>query len=131
MDIFESIADRKIRAAREAGLFDGLPGAGKPIPDLHEERPPGWWATRLVRRERSILKVEELDRDVRAAMPRLWRLDSESNVRVQVRGLNEQIEDYNRVTTWEQRQPLDEEDIVEQWKQQRRSTGHVRTRRRW
>ncbi len=131
MDIFESIADRKIRAAREAGLFDGLPGSGKPIPDLHEERPPGWWATRLVRRERSILKVEELDRDVRAAMPRLWRLDSESNVRVQVRGLNEQIEDYNRVTTWEQRQPLDEEDIVEQWKQQRRSTGHVRTRRRW
>jgi hypothetical protein len=69
MDVFESIADRRIRAAREAGLFDNLPGAGKPIPDLGRERPAGWWADRLVRRERSMQKAEDLERTIRTSMP--------------------------------------------------------------
>jgi hypothetical protein len=64
MDIIDSIADRRIRAGRAAGLFDDLPLAGKPIPDLDRERPPGWWATRLVEQERSKLRAEGLD---------LWR----------------------------------------------------------
>jgi DnaJ homologue, subfamily C, member 28, conserved domain len=38
MDIIRSIADRKIREAMEQGLFDDLPGKGKP---LHIEELPG------------------------------------------------------------------------------------------
>ena len=53
MGAFEEIADRRIRAGYEAGLFDGLEGAGKPIRDLDRIRPPGWWAARLAGRERS------------------------------------------------------------------------------
>ncbi len=33
MDPFELIAERKIQEAMEEGVFDDLPGAGKPIPE--------------------------------------------------------------------------------------------------
>lgn len=123
MNVFESIADRRIQAAREAGLFDNLPGAGKPIPDLDRERPPGWWAARLVRRERSILKAEELDKEVEASMPGLWRLESEVAVRARIRELNEGIDGYNRLTTWQPLTRLGEDRVVEQWRWLRRHTA--------
>ena len=122
MDVFESIADRQIRAGQKAGIFDNLPGAGKPIPDLDHERPPGWWATRLVRRERSMLRAEELDRVLRAAMPRLWRLDSDDELLSQVDELNDRIDDYNRTTTWERRGRLKADDVLNQWRQLRHPT---------
>ncbi len=128
MNIFESIADRRIQAVRAAGMFDNLPGAGKPIPDLDQQLPPGWWATRLVRRERSMFKAEELDREVRAAMPGLWRLESEVAVRASVNDLNQSIDGYNRVTTWEPRARLDEDEVVGQWhriRQDRITRGRV------
>ncbi|MGF1598460.1 MAG: DnaJ family domain-containing protein [Acidimicrobiales bacterium] len=59
MDIVQSIADRRIAEARAAGLFDGLAGAGQPIPDLDQVLPPGWWATRLIETER---RRDEADR---------------------------------------------------------------------
>ena len=61
VDAFETIADRRIREGREAGLFDGLAGAGKPLPDLDRQRPPGWWAARLVARERRLLEAGDLE----------------------------------------------------------------------
>ncbi len=121
MNIFESIADRRIQAARAAGMFDNLPGAGKPIPDLDQQLPPGWWATRLVRRERSMFRAEELDREVRAAKPGLWRLESEALVRAKVNELNHSIDEYNRVTTWEKRARIDEDHVVGQWQSIRRT----------
>ncbi len=48
--------------AREEGLFDNLAGAGKPIPDLDQERPPGWWAERWVEQERALVKAEQARR---------------------------------------------------------------------
>ena len=64
VDVFEAIADRRIREAREAGMFDGLTGAGRPIPDLDKERPPGWWAARLVADEVEKVRAEGLDEDL-------------------------------------------------------------------
>ena len=58
MNLFETIADRRIREGREQGLFDNLALAGKPIPDLGTERKPGWWAARLVREERERARRE-------------------------------------------------------------------------
>ncbi len=69
MDVFESIADRRIQAGREAGLFDGLSGAGKPIPDIDQQREPGWWAMNLIKRERAQAESEGLDLSV----PPSWR----------------------------------------------------------
>ncbi len=54
----EAIADRRIQEAREAGLFDDLPGRGRPIADLGQERPAGWWATRLINEERTKVRDE-------------------------------------------------------------------------
>ncbi len=117
MNIFESIADRRIEAAREAGLFDNLPGHGKPIPDLDRERPPGWWAARVAKRERSLMAAEDLDRELRAAMPIIWRLATEADVRSEVDRLNRQIDDYNRVTAVDTRGRLDVEHVVGRWRQ--------------
>lgn len=116
MNIFESIADRRIEAAREAGLFDNLAGHGKPIPDLDRERPAGWWAARLAKRERSVLAAEDLEREIRAAMPVIWRLGSEREVRTESARLNRRIDDHNRVTALQERPPLDVEQIVERWR---------------
>jgi len=118
--IFESIADRRIAAARKAGLFDNLPGAGKPIADIDRQRPEGWWATRLVKRERNIIKAENLDRQVKAAMPKLWRLGSEADVREQVDQLNKGIDAYNQVTTWKPYSRLDASSVVTRWLRVRR-----------
>lgn len=120
MNIFESIADRRIEAARKAGLFDNLAGAGKPIADLGRERPAGWWAARLAKRERSMMAADELDQDVRAAMPGIWRLGDEDDVRDEVTALNARIDQYNQVTTFERRDRLDVENVVRQWRQLRR-----------
>ena len=113
-------------------MFDDLPGAGKPIPDLDRERPPGWWAARLVKRERSMLRAEDLDREVRAAKPALWRAGSEDQLLALVDGLNERIDEYNRTTTWQRRDRLDRRATVDQWRRfrtrsDRRATGRLRT----
>ncbi len=62
MGAFETIAERRIEAGRKAGLFDNLAGAGKPIPDLGRERPPGWWALRVAAEEREALRAERRTR---------------------------------------------------------------------
>ena len=51
MDPWESIAERKIREAMEAGEFDNLPDKGKPIPlDRNPfEDPAEWMAHHLLR----------------------------------------------------------------------------------
>lgn len=116
MDAFETIADRRIAAAREAGLFDDLALRGRPIPDLDRQRPPGWWASRLIKRERSILRAEELDRELQLAMPGLWRLESEEQVAARVAELNERIDDHNRISTWERRDRISPDHVLHQWR---------------
>ena len=48
---WESWIDQQIREAREAGLFDNLPGAGKPLPNVADGYDPLWWVKQLVQRE--------------------------------------------------------------------------------
>lgn len=123
MNVFETIAERRIKAAREAGLFDNLPGAGKPIPDLGRERPPGWWAARVVKRERSKLRAEELDRAVQSEVAAMWRLDAEQDVREGVAAVNREIEEYNKLTTWEPLPLVDPGDVVTRWRNLRDRRG--------
>lgn len=114
--MFESIADRRILAARAEGLFDHLPGAGKPIPDLHRRRPDGWWATGLVKRERSKIRAEDLDKALRVAMPALWRLNAEPEMVARLDELNEMIIEHNRLSTLEPRPLLETKACVRQWR---------------
>ncbi|MEM9465472.1 MAG: DnaJ family domain-containing protein [Actinomycetota bacterium] len=116
MSAFEEIADRRIRAGYEAGLFDDLEGAGKPIRDIDTIRPPGWWAARLAARERSKLRAEDLASAIADAMPSVWREPDESAVRAHVDRLNARIDDYNAGTSWERHDRLDAASIVERWR---------------
>ncbi len=119
MDAVTSIAERRIQAAREAGLFDNLPGKGRPIPDIHEQRPPGWWAMRVAKRERSIINAEDLDSLIRDTKRTLWTAESEQEIRSAVTDLNSRIDHYNRTTTWEARPRLNADEMLAAWRRRR------------
>lgn len=112
----ETLPERRIREARERGLFDDLEGTGEPISDLHVQRPEGWWANRLLKTERSKLKRSNLDQLIQASMAQIWRLPSEIAVRKRVVELNAQIRDYNTVTNLEDRELLDATEILATWR---------------
>jgi len=56
----ETLVERRIREAIEAGEFDDLPGAGKPIDDLGRGYEPTWWVKKWLEREG--ITAEELRR---------------------------------------------------------------------
>ncbi len=120
VSIFESIADRHIKAGQQAGLFDNLAGAGKPIADLGTERPPGWFAARLARRERSKINAEDLEVEIRLALAAAMRSDTEAAVRLRVAEINTSISEYNRTTHWNPRNLVDADFVAGEWLRLRR-----------
>jgi len=52
--------ERRIEQAQRAGFFDDLALRGQPIPDLDEERPPGWWAESSVARDHALRRLHRL-----------------------------------------------------------------------
>jgi hypothetical protein len=48
---YETVVERQIREAAERGAFDGLPGRGKPLPQLQGPADEMWWARRWLERE--------------------------------------------------------------------------------
>jgi hypothetical protein len=96
----ESLAEREIRLAREAGHFDGLPGTGKPLPGIDGETDQDWWIKEKLRREQvelelpPALAIRQAKRDLLAALPALV---DEHDVRQRLESLNERIARVNRV----------------------------------
>ena len=121
MGAFEEISDRRIRAGREAGLFDNLEGTGKPIKDIERIRPPGWWAMRVAEAERSKMRSDDLRADLAAAMPALWRAESADEAATFIADLNERIDTYNAHTTWEPIERLDSAELLQTWARLRRN----------
>lgn len=80
-----------IRRAIEEGAFDGLPGAGKPIPGLDGIHEPGWWARRFVDREHRRALGHQVAAEVERALGAVWRLETEPEVRSAVARLNERL----------------------------------------
>jgi len=52
-DLYESLSERLIREAIEAGEFDDLPGAGKPLPDAGMADDDLWWVREWLKRNRA------------------------------------------------------------------------------
>ena len=48
----QTVAENRIRQAIEEGVFEDLPGPGKPIPDVDEPYDPNWWVRSWMRREK-------------------------------------------------------------------------------
>jgi len=125
MDSWESLVDRKIREAMEAGEFDDLAGAGKPI-DLNENpyEDPDWrTAHRLLRNAGFapswIEERKDIDAELEAArivLARHWTIlinargtkheqsagrrwtNAEAQFRLTIAALNRRIEAWNLKT---------------------------------
>jgi hypothetical protein len=119
---FESWVEKQIREAQDRGEFDNLPGAGKPIPDLHTDDET-WWLKRKLRAEgvspeaalpTPLRLLKEIDR-----LPELVRtLNSEAAVRTLAEDLNRRILDWLLVPTGPQVliTPVDIEAVITHWR---------------
>jgi hypothetical protein len=59
--VFESFIERRVREAREAGEFDGLPGEGKPLLLRHVDD-PDWWVKSKIEDENLGPELRDLAR---------------------------------------------------------------------
>jgi len=121
---WESWIEQQIREAQEAGAFDRLPGAGKPLPGLTEGYDPLWWVKKLVQREQiSILPPSlELLRKVESELAKIWQVSDEAQVRSRVQALNAEIAKVNaRAAEGPPTRlgPLNADQIVAEWRARR------------
>jgi hypothetical protein len=121
---WESWIEQQIREAREAGLFDNLPGAGKPLPNLTDEYDPLWWVKQLAQREQISLLPPSLEvlRKVESEMAAIGQLADEAKVRSRILALNREIAKVNARSTEgppTRLGPLDVEAIVAEWRARR------------
>lgn len=58
--VIQRVAETKIRAAREAGKFDNLPGLGRPFEFDELSYDPHWWVRRKLAREDLIIRAGRL-----------------------------------------------------------------------
>ena len=94
---FESWIEQQIRDALEKGLFDDLPGSGKPLPDLDEPYDPLWWVKRKLRDENLSLLPDALQ--IRLDLDKALEARTETELREALSELNERIARLNsRVT---------------------------------
>jgi hypothetical protein len=124
---WETWIDAQIRVATEAGAFDNLPGAGKPLPNLDQTYDPLWWVKQLVRREQiSMLPPSlELLRKVERELAAIEKLPDEAAVRHRVAALNVEIAKVNATVV--EGPPtrlgtLDVDQVVARWRRTRSAT---------
>lgn len=124
----EDWVERQIREAQERGAFDGLPGAGRPLPDLDRPWSAERWAVDWARREGA---------DLSAALPPalLLRREREALLAgleavVRERDVRERLEHFNAAVRDAYRRPqlvgppmtvglLDVEQLVADWRRRR------------
>ena len=92
---FETWVDRQIREAAERGEFDALPGAGKPIPDLHKPHDENWWIKQKLRSENLsyLPPTLALRKEVADALEAASNARSEEEIRTILEPVNERIRD--------------------------------------
>jgi hypothetical protein len=126
---YESSIDRQLREAAERGEFDNLAGLGKPFADQGQEYDDDWWVKDFLRREGATAGVIPptlaLRRETEDLEEIVDRLATEREVRDRVAGINERIRKAN-VGLMDGPpvilRPLDEDAVVNAWKQRRGET---------
>ncbi|WP_017556056.1 DnaJ family domain-containing protein [Nocardiopsis baichengensis] len=119
---WESWADQQVRRAMDRGEFDGLPGAGKPIPDIDRPRDALWWVRRKTEEEGvaplpPALRVRKEAEEARAAAV---GARTEDEARRIIAGINEQIVRTVRFPTSGpplNMMPFDVEEVVAEWRE--------------
>jgi hypothetical protein len=125
---FEDWLDAQIREAEERGLFESLPGKGKPQAKLGQAEDPLWWAKDLLERERVSILPPALEVRVRARKLRdgLAEIPSERALREAALALNAEIARVNRLASEgppTAQAPLDVEELVSRWRALRGAGG--------
>lgn len=117
----ESLVETQIRQAQERGAFDGVPGAGKPLPGL-DDPDELWWVKGFVRREgvpsEALLPPSLLLRREVERLPAAVReLRSEQAVRARVAELNDRIREWIRIPVGPQvpLRTVDADQVVRDW----------------
>ena len=90
---WETFAERRIREAMQAGEFDNLAGAGKPIPGIDDPPDPDWWIKQKLKNEElSIVPpILEARRELERVLAALPAIKSEAEVRRRLEKVNQQI----------------------------------------
>ena len=125
---WETWIEELIHNAREAGEFDDLEGAGKPIPGITDPYDPDWWVKKLLQREKLTVlpPALELLRKVEVGLAAIWGVSREAEVRARVAALNAEIAKVNsRVAEGPPTRlaPLDVDEIVGEWRARRARLG--------
>jgi hypothetical protein len=120
---FESWIEQQIQQAQREGLFDDLPGQGRPLA-TDDGADPNWWAKQLLRREQVdfLPPALALRRSVEKALAALPSLRDEGRVRTLLEGLDAEIRRFNSTTVSgppTTQPPLDVEEIVTAWRRSR------------
>jgi hypothetical protein len=118
---WETWIDAQIRVATEAGAFDNLPGAGKPLPNLGQEHDPLWWVRQLVQREQPSTRPPSLAllRRVERELAAIAKLHDEATVRHRVaRAQRRDRQDQRTVVEGPPTRlgTLDVDQVVERWR---------------
>jgi hypothetical protein len=119
----EEWVEAQIKRAQNAGDFDDLPGAGKPLAKLADPHDPDWWVKDFIRREQ--IETEALlppavllRKEKQQVHETVARMRRESEVRDYLADLNKRILVAIRDTTG----PVvpvgtvDEDDVLDQWR---------------
>jgi len=118
---WESFAERRIREAMEAGQFDNLPGAGKPIPGIDEPPDDDWWVKQKLKEEglSIVPPILEARRELERTLSELPGIRSEAEVRRRLEKVNLQIREAiasphpgPAIVVL----PVDVERVVEEWR---------------
>ena len=91
MDARAQYVEIQVQQAMRRGDFDDLPGAGKPIADLHEAYDPNWWIRRKIERER----LTGLGPPALTLRTENAALDAQLDALVSERQVREVLDDFN------------------------------------
>ncbi len=121
---WDSVAEKAIAQGQARGEFDGLPGAGKPLPGLDEPHDELWWVRAKLRREEVQYLPETLQvrRELDVARERIAAATTEPEVRRLADEINARIRWVNsRAITGPPSNvvPLDVDAVVERWRAER------------
>jgi hypothetical protein len=122
MDFIDRIVEQRIAEAIERGELGPGPLNGKPIPDLDQPRPAGWWAERFVRRERSRVVREQAVDEIGAWRLRFWRAPDVGQLHRLVADANHWLDAVNQRVVDEDVIPrFDPADVERTWRSLDRS----------
>jgi hypothetical protein len=118
------IVERQIAAAIERGELEVPPALkGRPLPDLDQVRPAGWWAEQFARREQSRLERDEARQERDAWCPRLWRAATRAELEGLVAEANARVDALNeRLVADDALDPFVVADVVAIWQRLRAAT---------